>query len=147
MAAAAGAVAVGRCWWASCVVLLLVAVVATVAAAPTPVVLMHGINSHAASLDHTSDLIKKYIPGTYVLKLEIGDGAPDSIFMPMREQIGIFCQIVQSDPQLVNGFHLMGVSQGGVLSRGFIEYCDSPRAEGHHSEVFGLKRGREPASF
>jgi palmitoyl-protein thioesterase len=92
----------------------------------TPVVLMHGFNADAGATGHMKDLIQQWLPGVYVRSLEIGNGPDDSIFMSMNEQVQLFCEAVAADPNLAGGMNVIGVSQGGLLSRGFIERCNNP---------------------
>lgn len=77
-------------------------------------------------MDHAKSLLEKYLPGIYVLSVEIGNGKVDSIFWNMNEQLNEFNKIVTSDTNLTRGFNLMGVSQGGILSRGYLERLNNP---------------------
>lgn len=92
-----------------------------------PVVLMHGIGASASSMSHVVQWIEQALPGVYVKNIEIGNGNHDSFFWNMPKQLDSFIQQVQSDPKLSGGFNLIGYSQGGLISRGFVERCNSPR--------------------
>ncbi|KYQ93246.1 palmitoyl-protein thioesterase 3 [Tieghemostelium lacteum] len=91
-----------------------------------PVVLMHGVNSDASSMDEVVTWIQNALPGIYVVNMEIGDGKWDSIFKTMDEQVEIYSQNVLADPKLANGFNAIGFSQGTLVTRGYIEKFNNP---------------------
>jgi palmitoyl-protein thioesterase len=45
----------------------------------------------------------------------------------MFEQVELFNQQIQSYPELSNGFHLIGFSQGTLITRGYIELYNKPQ--------------------
>eukprot|EP00005_Dracoamoeba_jomungandri_P001287 CAMPEP_0174252088 /NCGR_PEP_ID=MMETSP0439-20130205/1713_1 /TAXON_ID=0 /ORGANISM="Stereomyxa ramosa, Strain Chinc5" /LENGTH=300 /DNA_ID=CAMNT_0015332581 /DNA_START=34 /DNA_END=936 /DNA_ORIENTATION=+ len=93
----------------------------------TPVVLMHGINDDAGSMEHAKELIESKLPGVYVRALEIGDGKFDSIFWSSNHQVKKMCSLLQDDKNLTGKkINLIGFSQGGILSRGYLEKCNDP---------------------
>jgi len=91
-----------------------------------PVVLMHGIRGDITSMVDVEEWIKEKLPGIYVRRIQVGNGYWDSILMPMNEQVQDFCQQIQQDPNLQNGFNLVGFSQGTLVTRGFIQRCNNP---------------------
>jgi len=92
-----------------------------------PAVLMHGITATNESVIHIKDILESELPGIYVRAMEIGDHPSyDSIFTGMDTQVQMFCDQVSADPQLQDGFNLMGFSQGGVIVRGYLERCNNP---------------------
>ncbi|KAM7541845.1 hypothetical protein Aperf_G00000012522 [Anoplocephala perfoliata] len=51
----------------------------------------------------------------------------NTYFMPLRQQVDLVCEILHSDPQLADGFHLVGFSQGGLLVRALAQRCPPKR--------------------
>jgi palmitoyl-protein thioesterase len=107
-----------------------------VCAAPryTPVVLMHGIADTNASMAHMKHLIEQKLPGVYVRALEITtyDG---SIFTGIDLQVEMACKALAADPNLAGGFNSIGVSQGAILMRGYLERCNQPKVKNFISWV------------
>jgi len=91
-----------------------------------PVVLMHGITSSASDLYELAGWINQTYPGIYVVSIEIGNGADDSVMLSINRQIEIFCANVRADPHLQQSFNMLGFSQGSVIVRGALERCSLP---------------------
>lgn len=93
-----------------------------------PVVLMHDMGADADSLTDLQTFIQKTLPGVqYLLNVEIGNGAQDSVRLDMNTQVKEFCRILREDRRLVDNFTLIGVGQGALIGRGYIERCNTPR--------------------
>lgn len=127
-------------WFISLVVLIDVCVNAT---SYRPAVLMHGIVSTAAGMDDIANWLRQTYPGIYVVSIEIGNGKTDSYMWPMDKQVEHFCQTVQADENLRQGFNMLGYSQGSVIVRAALERCSLPvhnliTLSGIHQGVFGI---------
>ncbi|AEE83895.1 alpha/beta-Hydrolases superfamily protein [Arabidopsis thaliana] len=91
-----------------------------------PFVLFHGFGGECSN-DKVSNLTQFLInhsgyPGTCV---EIGDGVKDSLFMPLRQQASIACEKIKQMPELSEGYNIVAESQGNLVARGLIEFCDN----------------------
>ena len=98
----------------------------TIIKTPTyPVVVLHGIASNAENMQSFSNWLSSEYQ-VQVFNIEIGNGAATSIFMPMIEQLTDICQTISLIPALQQGFDFIGMSQGGLLARGYVERCNQP---------------------
>lgn len=108
-----------------------------------PVVLMHGIAASANDMDELSGWIREVYSNIYVFSVEIGNGPDDSFFLPMNRQVELFCSAIDANPNLKNGFNLLGFSQGSVIVRAAVERCSLPvynliTMNGMHQGIFGV---------
>eukprot|EP01125_Pyxidicula_operculata_P021320 TRINITY_DN8151_c0_g1_i1.p1 TRINITY_DN8151_c0_g1~~TRINITY_DN8151_c0_g1_i1.p1 ORF type:complete len:302 (-),score=57.61 TRINITY_DN8151_c0_g1_i1:76-981(-) len=106
--------------------LLIVCLFGLTVAEYRPTVLMHGLLAYKEAMSHAEAWITQDLPGIYVKNVEIGDGKLDSLFMDINEQVSLFAKAVQSDPKLQKGFNLIGHSQGGLITRAYIERYNNP---------------------
>jgi len=91
---------------------------------PLPIVLMHGILSDTTKMEPVVNWLRENTGGAVVLPIEIGNGKQDSAALTMPEQLGRFCQSIrENEPILAGGFNLIGISQGGLLARGYVQKC------------------------
>eukprot|EP01156_Anaeramoeba_ignava_P006395 Anaeramoba_ignava/a348541_12.p1 GENE.a348541_12~~a348541_12.p1 ORF type:complete len:290 (+),score=74.50 a348541_12:11-880(+) len=96
---------------------------------PYPVVLMHGLDQNATTIKPVINWIHKYLgDDVYVKSVEIGDGFWNSFFYKMFDAVNEFCSKVKSDPILKNAtkINVIGHSQGGLIARGYVEFCNDP---------------------
>ena len=63
------------------------------------------------------DLIKQHAPGIYVQSIEIGDNLEEDVlngfFKNVNTQVEMVCKNLSANPELKNGFNVIGFSQGG----------------------------------
>jgi len=93
-----------------------------------PVVFLHG-EGDAGSNPGMQSLCKSAAdayPGLYVACADVAKGLT-SITTPLAEQVDEFATFVRNDPKLANGFHAVGLSQGGLVLRGYVETRNTPR--------------------
>jgi palmitoyl-protein thioesterase len=88
-----------------------------------PIVLLHGITSDKTELTGVANWLMENLPNK-VFNLEIGNGKFDSLFKPMSWQLSELCNTIYNIPDLEKGFHFIGMSQGGLLARGYVEKCN-----------------------
>eukprot|EP01135_Chromosphaera_perkinsii_P008199 Nk52_evm21s1178 gene=Nk52_evmTU21s1178 len=115
-----------------------------------PVVLMHGLDSDAGSMETISSWIQEHLQNIFVLNVELGDGRCYSVFTPLEQQVADFNEHVQVSakrhPILKHGFNLLGFSQGTLITRGYVQMYNDPPVHnyisysGPQAGVFGLPK-------
>ncbi|CAL6009379.1 Palmitoyl-protein_thioesterase [Hexamita inflata] len=86
-----------------------------------PVVVMHGIMDTKESMNNIIQYLKDITPDLYVLNCEVGNGYMDSIFMDVYSAVKEVTNCIVNDPNLKDGFIILGYSQGGYLLRSYLE--------------------------
>lgn len=101
---------------------------------PVPVVMWHGMGDtccSSGSLGKIISLLQDQIPGVYVRSLKFGKSATDDLesgyFGQMNERVADVCRSLALDPELKDGYHAIGFSQGGQFLRAVAQRCPSPR--------------------
>ena len=88
-----------------------------------PVVVLHGILSSASKMR----VFSEWIHSTFHVQIftpEIGNGYLTSLLTPLQYQLNELCHTIYKIDELKNGFNFIGMSQGGLLARGYVEQCN-----------------------
>ena len=88
-----------------------------------PVAVLHGIASEAQNMNFLSGWLREKFEVT-VFNLEIGNGYKTSLFTPASQQLNELCETIYNISELADGFNFIGMSQGGLLARGYTEQCN-----------------------
>jgi palmitoyl-protein thioesterase len=107
-----------------------------------PIVLVHGILSNDSDMAPTEQFIRKYLGNElYVKNVQLGEAKS---LISVYHQAKHFKEIVQNDPLLSNGFNVIAHSQGGLVSRYYIQRYNNPPVFTYiswgtpHQGVFGI---------
>lgn len=88
-----------------------------------PVVVLHGVASSVANLILFSEWLSLSF-NRRVFNIEVGNGFQNSLFMPLNAQLDLLCETIYTIPELETGFDFIGLSQGGLLARGYLNKCN-----------------------
>lgn len=93
---------------------------------PTPVVLMHGLGDKYDSdfMKQTCQIISDFTGGE-CFSANVANGVK-SAFRRVNDQVNDYAQVVRTNAALVDGFHAIGISQGSLITRGYIEKYNNP---------------------
>ena len=64
-------------------------------------------------------------PGIYTMSANVADGFM-SFITRLDDQVAQFTAAVRADPALKDGFNAVGISQGGMVVRAYIEMVNDP---------------------
>ena len=76
--------------------------------------------------DNTGAKVYNIDIGQIGLDLSLGSGYAGqnaNFVIPMHVQLDMLCVEINNIAGLANGFNLIGISQGGLLARGYVEHC------------------------
>jgi palmitoyl-protein thioesterase len=91
-----------------------------------PIVVLHGVASSAPNMNDFSVWLEKVFT-TKVFNIELGNGFKTSLYSPLTEQLNELCSTIYAIDELKDGFNFIGMSQGGLLARGYTEQCNKYR--------------------
>ena len=81
---------------------------------------------------HLPQAVGKKYPGVYSKCLTVADGV-SSITTILSKQLDEFKAAIDSDDNLKNGFHAVGLSQGNLLIRAYIQKYNDPPVKNYIS--------------
>ncbi|KAG2241343.1 hypothetical protein Bca52824_093209 [Brassica carinata] len=89
-----------------------------------PFILFHGIGDKCSGGVSNFTQLLSNLSGSPGSCLEIGNGETDSWFMPLTHQASLACEKVKMMTELSQGYNIVAQSQGNLVARGLIEFCD-----------------------
>ena len=89
-----------------------------------PVVVLHGLESSSREMEPLCDWLETTF-NRRVYNMEIGNGKKTSMYTSLNDQLDELCVSIYTLPELRKGFDFIGISQGGLLARGYVERCNS----------------------
>ncbi|XP_047306572.1 palmitoyl-protein thioesterase 1-like [Impatiens glandulifera] len=107
-----------------------------------PFVVFHGIGDKCTS--SRMKTLKYFLSrwsGSKGHCIEIGNGARDSWLMPIKKQTEIACEKVKNISELSEGYNIVGISQGNILGRAVIEFCDGAPQVNNYVSMAGPHAG------
>jgi len=91
-----------------------------------PVVVLHGLESSSSELEPLCDWLETTF-NKKVYNMEIGNGKKTSTYSSLNDQLDELCDSIYDIKELKTGFDFIGISQGGLLARGYVERCNAFR--------------------
>uniref|UniRef100_A0A2P2KKE6 Palmitoyl-protein thioesterase 1 n=1 Tax=Rhizophora mucronata TaxID=61149 RepID=A0A2P2KKE6_RHIMU len=90
-----------------------------------PFIVLPGVGDKCSNrgITHFTELLSSW-SGSQGYCLDIGDGSWDSWTWPLFEQTAVACDKLKKLTELSDGYNMVGLSQGNMVARGVIEFCD-----------------------
>ena len=88
---------------------------------------MHGLGDAGTNpgMQSLAQHVAAAFPGMYATSISVADGAA-SIFTLIDKQVDEFAAAVRADPKLAGGFNGVGLSQGGLILRAYVQKYNQP---------------------
>ena len=93
---------------------------------------LHALRRKLKLTSHLPQAVGKKYPGVYSKCLTVADGV-SSITTILSKQLDEFKAAIDSDDNLKNGFHAVGLSQGNLLIRAYIQKYNDPPVKNYIS--------------
>jgi len=93
-----------------------------------PTVFMHGLGDSGGNrgMKNLAKTVSDTYPGAYSVAVKVADGI-SSYTENMDKQVKEFAEAVKADPNLADGFNAVGLSQGGLIVRAYVEQYNDPK--------------------
>ncbi|KAJ4954961.1 hypothetical protein NE237_011744 [Protea cynaroides] len=90
-----------------------------------PFIVLHGIGNQCSTqeLSNFTKLLSD-LSGSKGYCIEVGNGIWDSWVKPIQEQAEIVCDKVKKIEELSEGYNIVALSQGNLIGRGVVEFCE-----------------------
>ncbi|CAH8392600.1 unnamed protein product [Eruca vesicaria subsp. sativa] len=89
-----------------------------------PFILFHGIGDKCSGGVGNFTQLLSNLSGSPGSCMEIGNGEAASWLMPLMHQASVACEKVKMMKELSQGYNIVAQSQGNLVARGLIEFCD-----------------------
>ncbi|XP_047306565.1 palmitoyl-protein thioesterase 1-like [Impatiens glandulifera] len=103
-----------------------------------PFVVFHGVshNCNSKSVQRITNLLSNW-SGSEGQCIETGD----SWLVPIKQQTEIACEKVKNISELSHGYNIVGISQGNIISRAVIEFCEGAPQVNNYISLAGPHAG------
>ncbi|KAH7433756.1 hypothetical protein KP509_07G084500 [Ceratopteris richardii] len=90
-----------------------------------PFILLHGLGNECdkEGMSMMTELLSNH-SGQEGFCIEVGNGIKDSWFKSMTTQVDSVCETVKSMSALESGYNIVALSQGGLIARAVIQWCE-----------------------
>ena len=89
-----------------------------------PILVLHGLESSSREMEPLCEWLENTFDAT-VYNMELGNGEKTSLYTSLNDQLYELCSSIYDIKELNQGFDFIGISQGGLLARGYVERCNS----------------------